>query len=140
MKKSSLVMSLLVVVAVLVTACGQSQPPEAPPPPEKGTLRVEVSRNGFNNTPGAFRLEVEEGQEVEITFVYGDKDFSQNNPHIISVPALGITTTTLDQDNPEETLRFTASETGDVAFMCTKVDCVGHNNLLGGLIVIQSGG
>ncbi len=83
---------------------------------------------------------MEEGQEVEITFVYGDKDFSQNNPHVIAIPALGITTSALDENNPEETVRFTAEESGEVAFMCTNVDCVGHTNLLQGHIMVGEHG
>ena len=109
-------------------------------PQEEGSFRVEVSLNGFNNTPGEFRLEVEEGQEVEITFVYGDNDFPVNNPHIIAIPDLGITPFILDQNNPEFTVSFTASKVGEVTlfpFICTQTACAGHNNLLGGIIVIE---
>jgi hypothetical protein len=137
MKKVFLLLSLLVGILVVVSSCGQSQPPEVSPPPEEGTFRVEASRKGFNNTPGEFRLEVKQGQEVEITFVYGDDDFPQNNPHIIAIPDLGITPFTLDRDNPEEMVRFTAKEAGEVAFMCTNITCVGHTNLLRGIIVIK---
>jgi len=86
----------------------------------KESFRVKVSRSGFNNTQGEFRLEVEEGQEIEITFIYGDSDFYQNNPHVIVIPAFGITTGILDQENLEATVRFTASNTGEVRFMCTQ--------------------
>lgn len=120
---------------LLFSSC--AQPAETPPPQEQEGIRVEVSRNGFNGTGGEFRIEVEEGEEIEITFVYGDKDFSQNNPHIIAFPTLGITTNALDENNPEETVRFTATETGEIVFMCTKVDCVGHPNLIQGRIVIK---
>lgn len=137
MKKVFLLLSVLVSILVVVSACGQPQPVETPPPQEKGSLQVEVSRNGFNNTAGEFRLEVEQGQEVEITFVYGDSDFPQNNPHVMAIPALGITTGILDEENPEETARFTASKAGEVSFMCIETACVGHSNLQGGIIVIQ---
>ncbi len=109
-------------------------------PQKEGSFRVEVSLNGFNNTPGEFRLEVEGGQEVEITFVYGDYDLPVNNPHIIAIPDLGITPFILDQNNPEFTVSFTAPKVGEVtvfSFMCTQTACAGHNNLLGGIIVIQ---
>ncbi len=91
--------------------------------------KVEVGRWGFNKTPGEFLLEVEKGQEVEITFVYGDNDVPENNPHIISVPDYDIETDILDRDNQEVTVRFTATETGEVAFMCTSPECIGHHNL-----------
>ncbi len=137
MKKVVFMLVLLIGVLVVVSACGQSQPEETPPPQKEGAIRVEVSRNGFNNTPGEFRLEVEDGREVEITFVYGDSDFPQNNPHIIAIPDYGITTGVLDENNPEKTVRFTASTAGEVTFMCSKVDCVGHTNLLGGILAIE---
>lgn len=129
-----LLLFALVVVLMIASACAQA--PEEPPPPEEG-IRIEVSRQGFNGTPGEFRLAVEEGQEVEITFVYGDNDFPENNPHIIAIPDYGINTSVLDENNPEVTVRFTAKEIGEVAFLCTKVDCVGHTNLLGGILVIE---
>ncbi len=91
-KKVFLLMTVLVSILVMVSACGQPQPAETPPPQEKGSFRVEVSRNGFNNTAGEFRLEVEQGQEVEITFVYGDSDFPENNPHIIAIPDYSLQT------------------------------------------------
>ncbi len=135
MKKVSLLFFVLFGLLVAAVSCAQPQQTEGPPP-EEG-IRIEVSRRGFNSTAGEYRLEVEEGQQVEITFVYGDKDFSQNNPHIIAIPDLGITTGLIDQENPEATVRFTAGNTGEFAFECTKVDCVGHTNLLGGILVIE---
>lgn len=141
MKKVILLLFVLIGLLVVASACGQSQPPpEVSPSQEEGESRVEVSRRGFNNTPGEFRLEVEEGQEVEITFVYGDNDFSENNPHIIAIPAFGIATGIIDRENPEDTVRFTANKTGEVSFMCTEAACIGHTNLQGGIIVIQPNG
>jgi hypothetical protein len=72
---------------------------------------------------------MEAGQEVEITFVYGDGDLPENNPHIIASPEHSISTGILDRDNPEVTLRFTVGEAGEVAFMCVSYDCEGHHNL-----------
>ncbi len=138
--KTSLLLLMLAGLLLVVSSCTQSQLPEVSPPQEKGSFRIEVSRRGFDSTAGEYRLEVEEGQQVEITFVYGDKDFSQNNPHIIAIPDLGITTDPIDQQNPEATVHFTAGNTGEVAFVCTKVDCVGHTNLLGGILVVEEEG
>ncbi len=137
MKKVSLLFLVLLGILVVAVSCAQSQPPEAPPPHEEGSFQIEVSRRGFNNTAGEYRLEVEQGHEVEINFVYGDQDFSQNNPHFIGIPDLGINTGLIDDENPEVTVRFTADKTGEFAFECTKADCVGHGNLLGGILVIE---
>ncbi len=121
MKKVFLLMVVLVSILV-VSSCAQPQPAEL-------TIRVEVSRYGFNGNPGEFRLEAEEGQEVAITFVYGD--FPQNNPHIISALDYDIDTGLLSQTNPEITLRFTAKETGEIVFACIRPQCLGHHNLHG---------
>jgi len=99
-------------------------------------IRIEVSRHGFNQTPGEFRLEVEAGQEVVITFVYGDGDQSDNNPHRIFITGYNIFSAVLDRGNQESTVRFTANETGEVSFMCV-LSCVGHDNLQKGTITIQ---
>ncbi len=139
MKKIVSLLVLLIGILVVVSACGQSQE-VAPPPQEEGSFRVEVSRNGFNGEAQDFHIEVEEGQEVEITFIYGDGDFSQNNPHVIIIPDYGIETSLIDENNPEVTVRFTATGHGEIAFMCSNVQCVGHANLLGGKIVIDESG
>ncbi len=138
MIKTSILLFVLVGLLLVVTSCGQSQPAETPPSHEheKATFQVEVSRNGFNNMPGEFQLEVEAGQEVEITFVYGDGDFPQDNPHVIAIPGYGIEDVVLDKDNPEKTVSFTAGA-GEVVFKCTTITCVGHTNLQRGLIVPQ---
>ncbi len=120
---------------LLFSSC--AQPAEAPSPQEEGVIRIEVSRHGFNNTAQDFHIEVEEDQEVEITFVYGDSDFSQNNPHQIIIPDYDIETGVIDENNPEVTVRFTAGGHGDVIFMCSNAGCVGHSNLVGGRIVIN---
>lgn len=136
MKKVSVLFVVLLGLLLVAVSCAQPQQTEAQDQEEEG-LRVEVGRLGFDGTAGEYRLEVEVGQEVEITFVYGDKDFSQDNPHIIAIPDLGITSGLIDQDNPETTVRFTAGNAGEFTFACTKVDCVGHTNLLGGILVIE---
>ncbi len=123
---------------LLVSACGQSQPdaePQETHAEEVARFRVEVSRDGFEDTAGLFELEVEQGQEVEITFVYGDGDFIQNNPHVIVIPEYGIETAPIDENNPEETVRFTVTGTGPISFKCATLTCVGHPKLQGGQVV-----
>ena len=133
-------------IGVLATAIAcQSTPDvessshEDESPAHEEEIRVSVSRNGFDGSR-QFRIEVEEGEDVEITFVYGDGDFSQNNPHVIGIPALGLTTGVIDRQNLEETLHFTPAETGEIMFMCTRVECVGHANLLVGTIDVEEEG
>lgn len=122
---------ILAILAIVAFPGGDASAQAA----DKGPIRIDVSRNGFNNTRGEFRLEVEEGQEVVITFIYGDGDLSQDNPHIIFISSYNIQTDTLDQANPEVTVRFTAGRPAEVSFMCT-LYCIGHENLQGGRITI----
>lgn len=97
------------------------------------TFRVMVGEKGFNDSPEILRLEVEEGQEVEITFVYADNRY---NPHRIRIAGYNIDTGVLDQDNPEVTVRFIANRTGEVIFNCVLL-CGGHENLQGGIIAVR---
>ena len=130
---------LVAAVACQSTPGTESSSQEDETSAHEEAIRVDVSRNGFDGSR-QFHIEVEEGEEVEITFVYGDGDFSQNNPHVIEIPALGLTTGVIDRQNPEETLHFTATETGEISFTCTKVDCVGHANLVAGTIDVEQEG
>ncbi len=105
---------------------------------EKGPVRIEVNREGFSKTPGEFELEIEEGREVELTFVYGDNDLPYNNPHVIFINGYNIKTDTLDQENPEVTVRFLADKEGEFNFMCI-LACVGHAELQKGKLIVLPG-
>ncbi|MEE8413029.1 MAG: hypothetical protein V3R96_00615 [Dehalococcoidales bacterium] len=140
MKKKFLLISVLLGISLVISACAQSSEVETNEEHEDGAFRVEVSRNGFNNEAQGFHIEVEEDQEVELTFVYGDSDFSQNNPHNIIIPEYGIETGIIDENNPEVTVHFTATGHGEIAFMCAIPECIGHSNLVSGRIVIEESG
>ncbi len=103
---------------------------------DNGTIRIEVSRHGCNQTPGEFRLEVEAGREVVISFVYGDDDLPGNNPPQIFITGYNIPSDVLDQENPEIIMRFTPDSSGEVSFMCI-LYCTGHENLQKGRITIH---
>ena len=98
-------------------------------------FRVEVSKKGFNNTSEELRLEVVEGQEVEITFVYAD-DASRDNQHIMYIGGYKIQTDILGKDNPEVTVKFTANKTGEFPITCI-MECAGHQNLQNGKLVVS---
>ena len=140
MKKRFLLISVLLGISLVISACAQSPEVETNEEHEEGAFRVAVSRNGFNNEAQGFHIEVEEDQEVALTFVYGDSDFSQNNPHKIIIPEYGIETGIIDENNPEVTVYFTATGHGEIAFMCSIPDCIGHSNLVSGRIVINESG
>jgi hypothetical protein len=125
---------ILLLISGIATSLGSSSLAQA----DNETIRIEVSHNGFNQTSGEFQIEVEAGQEVAITFVYGDEDLLDNNPHRIFIPDFKIATDILDRDNPEITVRFTPNSSGEVGFMCF-LACNGHDNLQKGRIVIHAG-
>ncbi len=134
--KKLLLLFTLAGALLLVSSCGESQPAADSDHAEGvARFRVEVSRDGFDDADGPFELDVEQGQEVEITFVYADGDFIQNNPHVIVIPEYGIETAAIDEDNPEETVRFTVSGSGSISFKCNNPTCVGHLKLQGGQVV-----
>lgn len=101
-------------------------------------FRIEVSKNNFKNTSentsGELRIEVQEGQEVVITFVYAD-DPSIDNQHIIYIGGYKIQTKILSKDNLEDTIKFTANKTGEFPITCID-ECTGHQNLQGGILAV----
>jgi hypothetical protein len=105
---------------------------------EDGPIRIEVSHEGFYQTPGRFELEIEGGQEVDLTFVYGDGDLPDNNPHIIFISGYNIKTDTLDRNNPEVTVNFYADKEGEFNFLCI-LDCEGHDELQKGRLIVFPG-
>jgi len=98
-------------------------------------FRVEVSKKGFNNSSEELRLDVVEGQTVEITFVYAD-DASRDNQHIMYIGGYKIQTDILGKDNPEVTVKFTADKTGEFPITCI-MECAGHQNLQNGKLVVS---
>lgn len=101
---------------------------------EEGPIRIEVNENGFNNTSGEFLIEAEFGQEIEIVFIYAENT-SKDNPHLIYISEYNILSDTLNQDNPEITVKFIANKFGIFSFNCI-LDCAGHRNLQGGKISV----
>jgi len=99
------------------------------------SFSVEVSKDGFNNSPEELRLEVVQGQEVKITFVYAEPDGSEDNPHIIYIGGYKVQTDTLNQENSEVTVKFTANKTGEFPITCI-FECVGHHRLQNGKLVV----
>lgn len=102
------------------------------------TFRIEVSQDGFNKSSEELRIEVVEGQEVEITFVYADNT-SYDNTHIIYISGYKIQTEEINKSNPESTLKFTANQTGEFVITCI-VECTGHSNLQSGKLVVTPAG
>ncbi len=102
------------------------------------TFTVIVSRNGFNGTANKFNITVQQGDSVKITFIYGDGDLANDNPHEMSFEHYGIQTVKIGKSNPTATVEFVADTPGSFIFYCD-IPCEGMANLLGHLIVTPTG-
>jgi len=128
----SILVFLLIIPGVVFADDSNSETQQGQSP-----IRIEVNENGFNNISGEFLIEAELGQEIEIVFIYGH-DTSKDNPHLIYISEYNIMSDTLNQDNPEITVKFIANKIGEFSFICI-LDCVGHYNLQGGKLVVFPG-
>lgn len=113
----------------------------APAAPATGTGTVKsfiimVGRNGFNGT-SSLVVEVNQGDAVNLTFVYGDTDLGQNNPHSIAIAAYGLATPKLGRASPSATIYFVAGQVGDFVIRCT-LPCLGMDNLQNGILRVDA--
>lgn len=102
-----------------------------------GQHRMLVGHEGFVMEGGA-PLAVRAGERVTLTFVYNDMNLDYDNPHRIYLPTLDLKTELLSQDNPEVTVTFVATETGQIPFKCVE-QCQGHKALQDGYIDVSAG-
>ncbi len=106
----------------------------APGAAAPASFRVEVSENGFNGKTDLV-LQVQTGQEVEITFVYGDAGL--NDPeqrHQIQIDGYDVDIP-LDLEHLQSTVKFVADKTGSFTIHC-HVKCKGHRALQNGMLVV----
>ena len=71
---------------------------------EPRMFTIIVSRNGFNGTADSLSMTVQQGEAVNITFLYGDNDLPVDNPHAIMIDGYGIKTANIDRANPMVTV------------------------------------
>lgn len=100
-------------------------------------LTIEVSYKGFNGQPELV-IEAEEGQEVNLTFVWADKAVP-DNAHRISIEGYDLQTKIIDIDDPEDTLSFVADQTGSFLIECDW-RCEGHKEALQNATLKVGGG
>ncbi len=96
-------------------------------------VTVKVGDTGFD--PGT--IEVNQGQAVEITFVFANKAYP-NDEHIIVFEKYGIESEKLDAQHPEVTVKFVASTSGTFNFKCD-VECDAHHDLQAGSLKVKAG-
>ena len=97
--------------------------------------QVQVSSKGFNGKPG-FTIDVEQGQRVELTFVWADTDIP-DNAHRIYLRGYELETDVIDSRNREATLSFVADKPGTFNFMCEWA-CTGHKSIQDGQLKVRT--
>src|SRR5208283_5377590 len=99
---------------------------------------VLVSSRGFNGSANTLNLDVSQGDQVDITFVYSDP--TVNTAHQIALEGYNIRTSVIDQANPITKIQFVAGQVGSFLIHCI-IPCIGMENLQNAwLLVKQSTG
>lgn len=101
-------------------------------------IRVEVTDNGFNNTPGDYTIEVEQGRLVELTFVWAHQAYPREE-HIMVLEGYKLESDKIDGGHRETTLRFIADKAGTFGFQCD-IECDLHDFLQRGHLKVKGGG
>lgn len=97
-------------------------------------VTISVGRDGYDDMVN-YKVDVEAGHEVTITFTYDDADLATDNPHEIQILGAGVDlpTVTVSRDHPVATITFTPTQTGTLTILCI-VPCIGMEKLVGGSI------
>ncbi|MBI2872279.1 MAG: hypothetical protein HYY00_03710 [Chloroflexi bacterium] len=121
--------ALLLALAPLGLAHGQTEPVK---------IRVEVNDRGFQGTPGDFTIEVEQGQLVELTFVWAHQGYIHDE-HIMVLSGYNLEWEKISSEQREATLQFIADKAGTFDFKCD-LDCEVHDYLQKGHLKVGKGG
>ncbi|MBI2938797.1 MAG: hypothetical protein HYY04_00030 [Chloroflexi bacterium] len=109
----------------------------SPAAAEPVKIRVEVTDTGFNGQPEPV-VEIEQGQMVELTFVWAHKGYLHEE-HIIVLEGYKLESDKLTAENREYTFKFIADKAGSFGFKCD-LDCEVHNSLQRGQIKVKGTG
>ena len=105
--------------------------------PEALKVRVEINDGGFNGNPGDFTIEVEQGQLVELTFVWDQKGYVQDE-HIMVLAGYKLEWDPINSEHREATLTFIADKPGTFDLKCDE-DCQIHDILQQGTLKVTRG-
>lgn len=94
-----------------------------------------VSADGFNKTK-ALALTVNEGDLVQIKFIYDDDAYG-DNPHTIRIKGYGLEAR-VDQKQRTASLTFRATTSGSFKIVCANEQCEGHENLQGLVVEVKA--
>jgi len=97
-------------------------------------IRVEITDQGFNGSPAGFTATVQQGQAVELTFVFAETT-NVADTHVIELQGYNVQTDMIDYYHRESTLKFTADKAGTFDFACVVI-CSIHALLQNGHLVV----
>jgi hypothetical protein len=90
-------------------------------------ISIDVMDGGFNGVPDDITIEVEQGQLVELTFVWAHKAYIEDE-HILVLDGYKLETPKLDSSHKEATLKFVADKIGTFSIHCD-LECSAHSAL-----------
>jgi len=105
---------------------------------DKTHITVTIDDAGFNGKPGDFTIEVDQGQLVELTFVWAHKGYP-NEEHVMVLEGYKLEWGQIDSQNRQATLKFIADKPGTFTFKCD-LKCDLHDYLQSGRLKVKSGG
>jgi hypothetical protein len=112
---------LLAILAVLMPTTLVHAMPARQSPKQ---IRIAIMDGGFDGVADEYNVEVEQGQLVEITFVWAHKAYVQDE-HIFVIDGYKLETPKIDSGHKEATLRFVADKVGTFAIHCD-LECDAH--------------
>ncbi|MEM4314806.1 MAG: hypothetical protein QXI97_02255 [Nitrososphaerota archaeon] len=102
--------------------------------PSMKEFTIIVTRMGFNGS-AELRMEVNQGDTVKITFLYGDHDMKADNPHLIEIEKFDVKVE-LSREEEKKTVELTINQPGVFSIRCI-LRCRGHENLQNGVLVVK---
>ncbi len=101
-------------------------------------IRVEINDGGYNGNAEDYTVEVEQGQAVELTFVWAQQASPQDE-HILFLDGYRLESDKINAQHRETTLKFVANQPGTFNFRCT-LNCAAHAVLQRGYLKVKRSG
>ena len=90
-------------------------------------IRINIMDGGFDGSADDYNVEVEQGQLVEITFVWAHKAYVQDE-HIFVIDGYKLEAAKIDSSHKEATVKFVADKVGTFSIHCD-LECDAHSAL-----------
>jgi hypothetical protein len=142
MRRSTTLLTIIMLLSSLYlvalhlphTAVAQIEVSSSNTQPSVKEFTIIVSSMGFNGS-AELRIEVNQGDTVRITFLYGDHGMKMGNPHIIEIEKFGVKVE-LSGEEEKKVVELTINQPGAFSIRCI-LRCRGHENLQNGVLVVR---